>query len=356
MNFYKDKTYSTLKFDPSRYDDYSYGARVEYGLETDNNFLKLAVNYKKDVHRSYETSPTTNIEKLSERYEDHTISIGAEDSYKITQDLELLAGISYDRLKADSFFDTNPAFLSLITLSSQSAINPQAALIYTVDNNSKIRGSVSQKTYFPSMKDKYSRRMGSSVPNVDLDKEVANHFELGYTYQTQNLLVSPSIYYTKVKDAIDLVAYTPDPSLEQNQNIGTFDHKGLELDAAYTDDGTKVGANYAYINVKNKKDNDVKRTRVPKHQIFAFAQQEIGAGFSLYGNMKYRNGMYDQDSNRDYVKMASFTTFDAKVIYAPIKEFLVEMGVKNLTDKFVEYGLDYPEAGREYFATMNYKF
>ena len=368
MNFHDDKSYTTFDFDPSRYDDYSYGARVEYGFETDSNFLKLAANYKKDVHRAYETDKNTNIESLDQRFEGHTLSVGAEDNYKITNDLELLAGISYDRLKADKVFYPG-GYQGLDTIS---AVNPQAALVYTLTPESKLRASASQKTYLPSMKDRYSGGMGSKKPNPDLDKEVANHFELGYTYQTKSLLVAANIYFTKVKDAIEGMK-TNDPQTksdgsikkdkkgntmykDQNQNVGSFDHKGFELEGAYTLEKTKVGANYAYANIKNKRDSSVKRTSMPKHQVFAFAEQKIGAGFSLYANMKLRSGVYEEDFDWNQVEMPSYTTFDAKVIYTASNDLLFEVGVKNLTDKLIQYDFGFPEAGREYFATMNYKF
>lgn len=340
----------------SRYDDYSFGARVEYGLQTDNNFLKLAANYKKDVHNAYDIDKITGAETLDEEYEDHTISVGVEDEYMITESLKLLAGLSYDRLKSDKINDTNNAFKNMMELTSQEAFTPQAALIYTLDESSKLRASVAQKAYMPSMKDRYSRRMGRSVPNVDLDKEITNHFELSYTYDKEGISLGTHVYYSKTNDAIQSVIYAPDPTLEQNRNVGDFEHKGFELDAAYIRDSTKVGANYAFIDVKNKKDNDVKRTGVPRNQIFVYGQQKIGAGFSLYANMKFREGAYSQIANRDYVKMSTMTTFDAKVIYNYADTLQAEIGVKNLSDELIEYDPGFVEAGREYFATLNYKF
>jgi len=356
MYFYKNKTYTTLQFDPSYYDDYSYGARIEYGLEVGGNFLKLAANYKKDVHQDIDLF--TNV--LSKKYEDHTISLGAEDTYKVTNDLEILAGISYDRQRADKAYEnTSNAYVGLDTMS---AVNPQAAIIYTLTSESKLRVSASQKTYLPSMKDRFSGGMGKKEPNPDLDKEISTNYEIGYTYKTKEFFIATNAYFTQVKDAISSVKTNTlqDGSTtkykDQNQNIGDFEHIGFEIDAAYTLDNTKVGGNFAFIDVQGKNESSEKRTNIPKHQAFAFAQQKLGAGFSIYANIKYRNGAYDQDDNYNYVKIGSFTTFDAKVIYEPMKELLLEVGVKNLTDRLVEYSFGYPEAGREYFATLNYKF
>ena len=117
-----------------------------------------------------------------------------------------------------------------------------------------------------------------------------------------------------------------------------------------------MGGNYAFVDVKNKRDSSVKETNLPKHQLFAYVEQKLGAGFSFYVNSKFRNGVYNQITNGTYVEMDSFTTFDTKLIYAYMDSLKFEAGVKNLTDELVEYNLGYPEAGREYFATMYYKF
>jgi iron complex outermembrane receptor protein len=186
---YDDATFTSISKKwafKSRYDDYSYGTRLEYGLETRDNFLKLAANYKKDVHQGYDISKTDSSELMNERYKDNTLSLGAENSYKITPDLELIAGLSYDRREGDEIFDTNTANLDMLALTSQDAISPQAALIYILDATSKVRASISQKTYMPSMKDRYSRKLGTAVPNVDLKNEIATHYELGYKKTTRS--------------------------------------------------------------------------------------------------------------------------------------------------------------------------
>ncbi len=340
----------------SRYDDYSYGARLEYGLETGENFLKLAANYKKDVHRGYDISKTDNSELMNERYKDHTISLGIEDNYKITPDLELIAGVSYDRRKGDEIFDTNTANLDMLALASEDAISPQAALIYTLDTTSKVRASISQKTYMPSMKDRYSRKLGTAVPNVDLENEVATHYELSYKKAQGNFSGALNLYFTRVKDAIQNDPWDQNTSLNQNQNIGTFDHRGGELELAYTQDATQIGGNYSYVNIKNTKDTGTKIVDVPKHQIFLFARQELGAGLSIYGNMKLRKGAYENKMDGTYVINPTFTTFDLKVSYEPFEALCAEIGVKNITDELVRYDMAYPMAGREFFASLEYRF
>lgn len=339
----------------SKYDDYSAGARLEYGVELDKNFLTASVNYKKDVHDGYDISKTTGVETLTENYEDHTLSFGLEDIYTLSSQWQILAGISYDRRTADKIYDTNTAYLNMLALETQSALNPEAALVYSPDSTSKVRASVSQKTYLPSMKDRYSRRMGTSVPNAELENEIATHYELSYQKQLGKISTQLNGYFTRVEDAIQSVTHIP-TGLQQNQNVGTFDHRGIELELKYKTETFETGGNYAYINVKNKTNESVKRTDVPKHQIFAYAQNEIGGGVSVYGDMKFRKGTYDQIQNGSYVISPTFTTFDLKAVYKATDTISAEVGIKNLTDKLVQYDLGFPVAGREFFTNLSYKF
>ena len=363
---YDNATYTTMikpSSFKSKYQDHSVGARLEYGVELGNNFVKAAANYKKDVHEGYDLNKVTDAKTLTETYEDHTITLGLEDSYKITSQWELLGGVSYDTRTADKIFDTNTANLNMLALETQSSLSPEAALIYSPDESSKVRGSVSRKTYMPSMKDRYSRKFGTSVPNVDLKNELSTHYELSYQKNINAFVGRTNIFYTKVDDAIQAVSWDQNASLLQNKNVGTFDHKGVELELSYKQDGLEVGGNYTHITIDNTNNSTIKTVDVPKNQIFIYTQKDIGSGFSLYANAKYRNGAYELNTKND--KIASndtydinpdFTTFDIKAIYEPTKAITAEIGIKNLTDELVRYDMAFPMAGREFFANLEYKF
>ena len=355
---YDNATFSSITKNwafKSRYDDYSYGARLEYGIELGENFIKAAANYKKDVHRAYDKNKTTNVESLVERYEDNTVSLGLEDVYNITSKLEFLAGVSYDKKEAHEIYDTNAAYLNMLALETQDSFSPQTALVYSLDDSSKVKGSISRKTYMPSMKDRYSRKFNSYVPNVDLKNETATHYELSYLKKYNALTSRANIFLTRVDDAIQSIVHAPS-GLLQNQNVGTFDHRGVELELNYKADALEIGGNYTYISIKNKDNGSVEIVDVPKHQFFTFAQKEIAKDVSLYANMKFRDGAYENKLNGTYVTNPNFTTFDLKAIYEPTKNLTAEIGIKNLTDELVRYDMAYPMAGREFFASLDYKF
>lgn len=370
---YYDKSQNSLDYDythisngpfpngSSRYDDYSYGGRLEYGVELNSHFVTASANYKKDVHRGYQIDEISNAEPMSEKYKDHTTSFGLEDIYTLSSQWQLLAGIGYDRKEGDSAYDTSSG-ITPISLGSQSAYSPEAAVIYSLDGTSKIRASIARKTYLPSMKDRYSRRLGFAEPNPDLDAEKATHYELSYQKQLGAFSGKIAGFYTRVSDAIQSIVIddkgtvTTADDVSQNQNIGKIDHRGIELDLDYKNDRFTAGGNYTYISVKNRTDESVKRTDVPRHELFAYAKTDLGYGFALYGDMKFSKGTYDSPATATYVELPTYTTFDLKAIYKATDNITAEAGIKNATDKLVIYDTGYPQAGREFFANLSYKF
>lgn len=366
LNAYADESYTTFNSKNDtfkvKYDDYSYGARLSYGMETDRHFFTVSTNYKTDIHRGYNISKTDSFTTLIEKYEDNTLSFGIEEVYRVSKKVELLGGISYDRKEGEYVYDEY-SDLEKIPLGSQQTYNPQAALIYKPDNTSTVRTSISRKTYLTSMKDRYNRRLGSSIPNPDLDSEKSTHYEISYMKKMEHTHIGITGFMTQVEDAIQNMLIsnsgTPDNTKDdifQNQNIGEFEHRGIELDLNYKIDTLEAGGNYTYISLVNKGDNNVKLIDVPKHQLFTYAKKEFSSKLSLYGNMKMRKGAYEQKMDRTYVKNPTFTTFDTKVVYMPSKSITTELGIKNITDKNYAYDLAFPMPGREFFITMEYKF
>ncbi len=355
---YDDATYTTMNKKSafkSRYEDYSYGARLEYGMEVASHQLSAAASYKKDVHNGYDLDKVTEAKTKAENYEDHIISLGIEDTFTISAQWQLLAGIGYDVQEGDKVFDTNTAYQELLETGTRSAFSPEAALIYTLESAGKIRASVARKTYMPSMKDRYSRKFNSYVPNPDLDNEVATHYEVGYYAGNDAFSYALSGFYSVVDDAIQSVIFDADAGLSQNQNVGSFEHAGAELELNYRSDAFSAGGNYTHTQVKNVDSPEIKRLDTPRNQLFAYAEVPVVAGFSLYGDMKWREGAYSQITDKSYETVPTFVTFDVKASYK-MAAVTAEIGVKNLTDRMVQYSLGFPAAGREYFANLNYAF
>jgi len=357
---YDDGSYSTMtkKYAfKSRYDDYSCGGRLEGGMNLGPHLLKAALNYKRDVHRGYDLDKVTEASTLIEDYRDNLYSAGVEGVFDLGGSMSLIAGVGYDYSDPGHFYDTNTDD-SITGGDSQDAFNPQIALVYALSGSDTLRASIAQKTHLPTMKDRYSRKLGTAVANPDLDPETATHYELAYRRVVSGLNLGASLYYSRIEDAIESVYYTTtaDGDLTRNENVGDFAHTGIELEVGYVEGRFEGGVNYTYIDVENLDDDAIKSIRVPEQELFAYTQYALTGSLDAYANMRFRKGAYSQDGSGNYLKIPTFATIDVKATYAIDRSFDAEVGVKNLFDKNYAYDLGFPEAGREFFAGLSYRY
>ncbi|QDF29741.1 TonB-dependent receptor plug domain-containing protein [Halarcobacter anaerophilus] len=342
IQYRRDSDWDTFQWG-SRYDDYSYGGSVEFGMPLKNHEIVSSVSYKYDSHKGYDEDDVKN-----EDYADETISIALEDTYSITDSLALVAGISYDRLEDDKIWDEDGKY----SIKSIDSFNPQIGLFYDIDTKQKISFTIARKTHLPTMKERYSEKMGDGLANPDLKEEKATHYELSYTnFLTDNFNFKTNLFLIDYKDAIQSVSVG---SLDQNQNIGDFRHEGIELELNAYFDRFSSGLNYTYIDIEDRDDSDYERTGIPEHAIFGFAKYNFTKDFSFYGNVKHERGTKLEYDDNKY-KKNNYTTVDTKLIYT-YNDLTFEAGVKNLLDEDYYYDLGYPEAGREYFVNMRYTF
>lgn len=90
---YDDNTYSKMTKSyafKSFYDDYTYGTSLEYGQKfSEQEELKLALHFKQDHHSEY------NEGELTRSFIDNTSSAAIENTYKFSEGLNLVFGMSY---------------------------------------------------------------------------------------------------------------------------------------------------------------------------------------------------------------------------------------------------------------------
>ena len=352
LNSYTDKTYAKKTFS-SHYKDYSYGFGVEIGGDIgDNNTLKFASGYKFDEHQENDDGEPV------QTYQDKTYTFGLENTYKFSDMTRFILGVSYDTrdaIKAQEYgqpLSGGKKRLFDFEVGERHALNYQAAIKHSFDGNDELSLSYAKKTYFPSMKERYSERFGRNTPNPFLKPEVANHYEIGYARNFGDALrVESSIFYSKVKDAIGDVMLAN--KTRQAQNIDRSEYKGFELGATFVTDKLELGGNYTYINAKYKSKSE-KIYDLPRHKAFAYADFKILPKFSVYASQELVSSRYS-DSYED-TRLNGFGVTHLKFIYKPVENLSFDVGISNLFDKNYEYREGYPEEGRVFFSNVRYKF
>jgi len=360
LSGFDDETYTTQDKKSSfksHYDDFTIGCSAEAGTQLlPRNFLKMAIHLKDDVHREH------NEGNPRQRFEDRIISVGLEDTIDLTSKFYSIIGISYDRLETVEAHDLDSATgrMPSFPLSATDAFNPQGGLFYKVTDTGTVHASVAAKSRLPSLKDKYSYRFGTSLPNPDLNAERSINYEIGYKEVLfKRITVEANVFYSDVSDFI-LFKTIPDPdnpgmTINQNQNIGNIRQYGVELGVSgQILSCLKGGFNYTHIQYDNEDSTD-RLVNIPHNKVFAYLQYFTPLdGLSLVGSVEYNGNRY---SSSDGVRVAQeYALVNTKAIYEVYKGLSIEGGIYNITDE--DYAIDegFPLEGRNYFVNLRYKF
>jgi iron complex outermembrane receptor protein len=361
LNSYDDATYTNISRPyafRSFYNDYSFGGIVEYGrsLWQQRDIIKATVQYKQDVHR--ENNAGEPIRTMS----DKTFTAGIENEFKVSPKLLLLTGLSYNNrtsIKAQDYNSTTKV-VSDYPSNDNDAFNIQGGLEFRPDASNTFNASVSRKTRFATTKDRYSYRLGTAIPNPDLAAEFAVNYELGYKGNFNNRLqVQAALFYSKINNTILMVNNVKYDSvrkvwLSQLQNTGKSEYMGGEAGVEYLFvPALKGGANYTYVKRNNLTNPNVRFIDVPEHKVFAFLQYQWKQWVSVQANYEYNSSRFSTSYG---AKAGSFNLLNARAQVLVWKYFSVEGGINNITDVNYSLAEGYPEAGRNYFANVVYRF
>lgn len=355
---YDNATYTTITrpyaFE-SWYDDYTNGASVEGDFKPgQDNSLKTAWHYKEDVHREH------NAGQPIREFKDRIQSIGLEDTQSVTPRLSVVAGASYDwreTLKAEDYNSTT-GVVSNFALADNHAANGQVGLFYKTSDTGKARLTVARKSRFPTIKDRYSYRLGTAIPNPGLQTEEASHIELGYSDAIDgNWLANVAVFHSDISNLIQSVTIASSlcssPPCSQMQNVGKARSEGVELALQGSFEHWDLSATYTYLDRSNLSNPSVLLTDTPKHHLTATASWKAGR-WSVTASGEAASRRYSNTTGSQVAP--GFGVVNLKTGYRFADGILAEAGVRNLFDRLYEYTEGFPEAGRTYFVQFNKQF
>ena len=355
---YDDETYSSQTYRSafkSWYNDDTYGGSLELGTTLiGRNNLKAALHYKRDRHKEHDN------DEPKRTFRDEYYSVAVEDTIGLTEKLSTRVGASYDWQKAleAEDYDSDTGIISDFSTKDASAFNPQAGLFYDFSDTSAAYLTVARKSRFATLKDRYSYRFGTTLPNADLDPEIAVNYDLGFETKSDRVSFSSALFFSDIEDYIQF-ATIPDPddstaTIQQNQNIGEVEIYGVEASlVARLTDSLRGGINYTYTKWDNRS-NDDKITGIPEHKFVAYVIYSLFNRLDLSADSTTYSGQYS--SSNGVRETDSYTVVNAKAAVSLIKGLSVEAGANNLLDENYEIDEGYPEEGINYFANLTYKF
>lgn len=359
---YDDDTYSTINFGyafRSEYDDHSLGAKVQAGTQAGIHALKAALFIKEDEHKERDLKKDNSAASFDESwrtYQGHTYSLGLEDSIDLSERTQMTVGYRQDQFKMTKTDDGDP---NTVPSKEQSTGNFQIKAFHELAGQTLFAG-VSSKSRFPNIKDIYSYRLGSAIPNTDLDAEQALHYEIGAKGQAGQLRYQASVYRSDISDAIESVSVTPSlcgataTSCSQNKNVGEASAQGLEVELMYAvSDALDTGLSYAYLD-RELADSSLKATNAPEHTARVYvdwmATQDLGLGADWFMQSEREsttNGLRSVDG---------YQLVSLHANYQINRMFSTQAVLKNATDADYEIAEGDPMPGRTLWLNLSAEF
>ena len=349
---FTDGSYATQIYNssfPSHYDEDAYGGSAVYTLQLDKlNTLKFAAHGREDTHR--ETANTAP--ELTMR--DFTWSLAVEDTLKLTDKARFVAGVSYDgreSLGVDKY-DSTTKVISQWPDSFNDSWNPQAVLYYDLTGRDQLHAGVAEKTRFPTLKDRYSYRLGMAIPNPELMPEESLNYEAGWVRKERDSRMAATVFYSDITNLIQTVYVTP--TVYQLQNVGHAVHQGVELsyERQFSPEW-RAGANYTYLERDNLS-SAVKLTDTPKHSVFGWVQWKPAEKWDVTASVLADS---ERISSSDGVRIADgFAVVNLGVGYDITEHLRADFRVQNLFDADYAYIEGYPEPARSFVMNVRYKF
>lgn len=356
LQSYDNATYTTRNRPyafTSEYDDYSWGgtAEAEWSPAADGSVTRGTVYYKRDIHREID-----DIGEPWERMEDTTWSIAAEHQRVLTGTVTAVAGIGWNGIDARRADDNiGGGIIVPFPLEDDSGWNFQGGLDWRASEIWTFGANLAHKTRFPTIKDRYSYRLGRAVPNPGLEAETADHLELSASGTVLGATTRLTVFGSEVDDAIEAVAIEPTacttPPCTQNQNVGRQRNVGAELSLArqlrWIGD---VSLDYTWLDRKNEDNSAIRPVFTPRQKLRLATRTGLGFRANLNLGFTTESGRYSQTNG--VRTTAGFGLLDAGVDVRIAEGLRLLVEGANLTDRRYAYDEGFYESGRTYSATL----
>jgi iron complex outermembrane receptor protein len=384
---YDDTNYTRMKKKSSwksSYDDYSAGGAVElgtsvltlldiHGIVSDS--LKIGGQFKGDHHKETNTTNDTAmdttkqvfVDKPEIRFKDHTVSASIEYALTLWSGLTLVPSASFSRRTADKAENLNDSSKGMVykyivasfPLTTEKGFSLQLASYYKFNTTNMINASLSKRSRFPSIKDRYSYRLGSAIPNPDLKPEYALQGEVGYVGSPiNNFHFQLSGFGVNIDSVIQLVSNAGGPNVGQNQNKGKARFYGYEIGANYlvpinrpAFDHIGLSFNQSYIHRRNISNPTVLFTDVPEYKdVLSFEYAPVKQ-VNLLWSTEWNSQRY---SSSDGKRIAGAYSIENIRLQATMHGVTLNAGINNMLDVNYCISEGYPEEGRTFFANLSY--
>ncbi|WP_293403184.1 TonB-dependent receptor [Phenylobacterium sp.] len=348
----------------SYYDDEAYGGNVELGVNlTTSNTLKVAAYYRKDRHVEWQQTFSPALIEPRQTTTETTGSLAIEDTHSFGQTLDVVLGVSYDWRDLNRAEDFNAGQFVYYPLTDDDSWNWQAAARWQVSDAASLHASVSSRTRFPTLFERFSSRFGTAIPNPNVKPERATSFELGGQVQVSRVNLSGAVFYSDIEDALIQVPVALGPpfgTVNQTRNAGDGEYYGAELELkADVTDTIQLGGNYTYIHreLTDPTNAAFKPQGVPDHKLFAYVDWRVTDAVRITPTIEAASNRWTVTSSSAinpprFYKTGDYVLTNLSVQWTVTPKIDLVVGGRNLFDENYQLVDGFPEEGRSFFADL----
>ena len=414
INMYSSDTYTlmnTKTAEHSAYDEHNDGAAAEFTTHAvSRNAIGASFFFKDDTHREQGVYPAISPFPLVEPDlvdRDQQTSIGLQDVIRIAPHLSGAAGFSADHFNGIQGQQYNAAMTGLLPFTCLASpnnasfsgctlhawnFNPQASISYSLGESGNLFATFADRGRFPMLKDIYSASLGAGLPNPNLQPEHSRNWNVGYSHLiASKTFVQVVLFRSDLRNALESV-YVTDPGganlataicpnsriigfCNEMANIGKEVHQGVEFEVRSTP-VSRLTANlsYSYLNrniayeFANLPNVSTANTSIgilpslPKNKVVGTATLRLPRQILAILNQRYESGILLQDTTYATTsplflpRSEAFATTDLIAIVPLHSGASLQAGLNNLFDRNYYFTAGYPEAGRNWFLNLRYRF
>jgi len=249
-------------------------------------------------------------------------------------------------------------------LKNNQAFNGQAALLYRVDDDTRLHVSLSSRARFPTVFERFSSRMGTAIPNPDVKEERATSVEVGGdTLLAPGVKLTGAVFYSDLKNAlIQIPVVVPGfGTVNQTKNAADGEYYGFEASvAAAVNETLDVGGNLTYIHRKlTDPTNAAFRPQgVPDWKAFVYASWRPVEKLTIRPSVEYADQRWTVTTTTPlaYYKTGSYLLVNLSADYAVTDNLTATVGAQNIGDQDYQLTDGFPEAGRSFYVSLRAKF
>ena len=355
LTMFKDAKYVTT-MGRSRYDDSSQGMNLEYGQPLGDHLIKVAGFYKQDKHRETDLpNSSKSYESPWLQYRTETTALGIEDEWKLSPTTRLSFGYRKDWMslaQAQEYGDAAKTQVKdMSTLGQKNLDNLQAFVLHDWKDLTW-RVGMAHKGRYPSIKEMYSYKLGTAIPNPLLQAEQVLHHEMGVSGKLGTGRFDAAAYYSRVNDAIESVSLNSTTS--QMQNVGKANHYGIDLSFLQPlGQSFSWQLNYGWLK-KELSNASLVATGMPEQRLYSTLAWYANAALELDADIEYAGKR--QTTTDGLRPVADYTLFHLRGRYDINPKTYVNAGIYNLMDTNYQISEGDPMPGRMAQVSLTHKF